>query len=64
MLLSFWNGLTDDEQAEILQESSFDGACEVVCDKRDPAHDCGCSVEPDGICSHGCASVLLLAGII
>jgi hypothetical protein len=64
VLMSFWTGLTEDEQAEILQDATFDGACEVVCDKANPDHDCGCEVEPDGHCPHGCASVLLVAGII
>lgn len=64
MLMTFWLGLTEDEQAEILKDATFDGECEVVCEGKAPEHDCGCEVEPDGHCYHGCASVLLVAGLI
>jgi hypothetical protein len=64
MRLAEWNNLTEDDQLEILKDATFDEETEVICDKPNPDHDCGCSVEPDGVCEHGCLSVLLVAGLI
>jgi hypothetical protein len=57
-----WRAMTADERLEIVQAASMDGSCEVIC--RDSCNDCGCEVEPDGRCEHGCRSVLLAVGMI
>ena len=40
-----------------LNDSDTDSVIEALCDE-------GCSVEPDGRCSHGCPSPLLAMGLI
>jgi hypothetical protein len=46
---------------------TLEEVCEAVliCEENAPALcDEGCEVEPDGICPHGCPSILLAVGLI
>ena len=52
------NGYEDeDSYMEYLGELVCDSICPALCTE-------GCEVEPDGVCSHGCSSLLIVAGII
>lgn len=60
MLLSFSDFLLQEgfqTQLEAVQYYGYEAVVPALCKE-------GCEVEPDGRCSHGCPSVLLLAGVI
>jgi hypothetical protein len=48
---------SDDSVFEYLRTAQFQGTAPACCTE-------GCIVEPDGTCSHGCPSVLLVIGLI
>jgi hypothetical protein len=46
-------GIDMEEDADMLMDSVVPACCKE-----------GCEVEPDGVCEHGCPSVLIAMGII
>ena len=50
-------GFTPDTLEAFARNALFDATSPACCSE-------GCVVEPDGICSHGCPSILLALGLI
>lgn len=60
MTRSEYKSLSEDSMESILRDIVMgDADAEVVCKN---GCDCGCEVEPDGTCHHGCRSIMLVAG--
>ena len=51
-------GITNAEEwAEFLEECMSGAVVLTLCEE-------GCEAEPDGMCEHGCPSVLMVAGLV